>query len=212
MDFSFIRQLLDFAEGFSEQNPGSTDMNLFARWLDEQTSTSSTKQKFHLPEMTPTETVESVIAKILIFLNRYARTYLKKALENTKVNSLDEFVFLVNLTHRGSVTKMELIERSRLDKPIGMEVWRRLLSAGFVEQETHETDKRSKKMTLTPAGKEALFGSIEVMNQVVGLLSGNLTQNEKLRLLELLQKLEDFHLPIRQATRNCSWEETLEIL
>ncbi len=209
MDFKFIKNLIDQAEAFSKKHPGSSDMNLFGQWLVEKKSVAAPRS-FRMPEMTATETLESVIAKLIIYLNRYARGYSKKALENKKVGSLDEFVFLINLFNAGSATKMELIERSRLEKPTGMEIWRRLLDLGFVVQENSETDKRSKNLTLTQAGHEALFESFEVMNQVVKMLTGNLDDFEKHQLLELLQKLEDFHLPIRQTAKNSSWAEIFE--
>lgn len=206
MNFSFIKNLLDHAEAFSRKHPDSADMHLFAQFLGKQTAPAAPRS-LRMPDMTPTETVESVIAKLLIFLNRYARGYLKKALEKTEVGSADEFIFLVNLFHRGSATKMELIERARLEKPTGMEVWRRLLAAGFVEQANSEMDRRSKKLTLSPTGRAALLGSFEVMHQVTRLLTGNLNEAEKHQLLELLQKLEDYHLPIRQTAKNRSWAD-----
>ncbi|MEQ1747728.1 MAG: MarR family winged helix-turn-helix transcriptional regulator, partial [Saprospiraceae bacterium] len=209
MDFKFLQNLLSLAEVFSEKYPSSSDMNLFAQWLGEQAAQAAPRA-MAMPEMSPTESVESVIFKYLIYLNRYARGYLKKALGKTELTSVDEFVFLVNLLNRGSATKMELIERARLDKPMGMEVWRRLYALGFVTQEDHETDKRSKKISLSPAGRAAVFGSLEAMNQVVQLVTGNLNESEKHQLLELLKKLEDFHLPIHQSARSSSWDEILD--
>ena len=206
MNFSFVKQLIEAAETFSQQHPGKADMAHFAQWLYAQTHENEDVPEV-LPNAAPGETLDSVISKLLIFLNRYAKMYMKKALEDTQLSSPDEFVFLIYLLNLGSATKMELIEAARLEKPTGMEILRRLLAMGFVEQRVHKTDKRSKSLSLTPAGQAALFSSFEKMGKVSEIVSGNLSVPEKMQLLRLLQQLEDFHRPIRESFKNATWDE-----
>jgi MarR family transcriptional regulator, lower aerobic nicotinate degradation pathway regulator len=206
MNFSFIKQLIGAAEQFAEQYPGNTDMARFARWLQEQINEQPMPVA---PPVDPAsgETLDSVLVKLLIYLNRYAKMYSKKALEGTLLGSVDEFVFLIYLENMGQATKMELIEMARLEKPTGMEIVRRLLKMGFITQEKHATDQRSKSIRITPQGQAALFSSFEKMGQVSHLVAGNLRLPEKMHLLQLLQQLEDFHRPIRQEFKNAGWED-----
>jgi len=206
MNFSFIKQLIEAAEAFGQQHPGSADMAHFAQWLHAQTFENQTFPEV-LPNAVPGETLDSVISKLLIFLNRYAKMYMKKALEDTQLSSPDEFVFLIYLLESGSATKMELIEAARMEKPTGMEILRRLLGLGYIEQREHDTDKRSKSLSLTPAGQAALFSSFEKMGKVSEIVTGKLSIPEKMQLLRLLQQLEDFHRPIRESFKNATWEE-----
>ena len=209
MDFDFIKKLINSAEQFSEHHPGSTDMAHFAQWLYTQTHENATVQ-VDLGNAAPGETLDSVISKLLIFLNRYAKLYTKKALENTLLGSGDDFVLLIYLYTKGQATKMELIEMARLEKPTGMEIIRRLLQLGYITQETHKTDKRSKTLKITAPGQTALFSSFEKMSQVSELVTGNLSQAEKIQLLRLLQQLEDFHRPIRQEFKSAGWEKLIK--
>lgn len=207
MDVQFIKNLLDEADQFSREMPGKTaDIAAFGAWL--QRRHTPTRKA---PAVPPSggETTESVIGKLLVFLNRYAKSYTKKLLEGSALGSSDEFVFLIYLLNRGKTTKTELIEAARLEKPTGMEIMRRLLQLGFIAQEDHETDKRSRNIRLTDAGRAALFERLGRFDQLAHLLSGNLDDAEKTELLRLLQKLEDFHLPLRTEHRHATWEELL---
>lgn len=208
MDVQFIKNLLDEADQFSRETPGKTaDLAAFGAWLQRR-HTPARKAPAGPPGSG--ETTESVIGKLLVFLNRYAKAYSKKLLEGSALGSSDEFVFLIYLLNRGKTTKTELIEAARLEKPTGMEIMRRLLQLGFIAQEDHETDKRSRNIQLTDAGRAALFECLGRFDQLAHLLSGNLDDAEKTELLRLLQKLEDFHLPLRTEHRHATWEELLQ--
>jgi MarR family transcriptional regulator, lower aerobic nicotinate degradation pathway regulator len=207
MDIQFIKNLLDEADQFSKETPGKTaDLAAFGAWLQRR---HAADRKTPAAPPGGGETTESVIGKLLVFMNRYAKSYSKKLLEGSALGSSDEFVFLIYLLNRGKTTKTELIEAARLEKPTGMEIMRRLLQLGFIAQEDHETDKRSKNIRLTDAGRAALFECLGRFDQLAHLLTGNLDDAEKNELLRLLQKLEDFHLPLRTEQRGATWEEVL---
>ncbi|TAE60403.1 MAG: MarR family transcriptional regulator, partial [Bacteroidetes bacterium] len=65
----------------------------------------------------------------------------------------------------------------------------------LMEENEHPTDKRSKLLTLTETGKTVLLQSFAPMSHITETISGNLTETEKLQLLQLLQKLHTYHLP-----------------
>ena len=209
MDIQFIKKLLDEADRFSKETGGEADLARFGAWLQGQRRPAHKSAALPAAPVSGGETTESRIGKLLVFLNRYAKAYTKKLLEGSMLSSSDEFVFLISLLNYGKMTKTELIEASRLEKPTGMEVLRRLLALGLVAQEGHDTDKRSKNIQLTEAGREALFACLARFDQLALLLSGNLDDAEKNELLRLLQKLEDFHLPLHTMRRGATWADVL---
>jgi MarR family transcriptional regulator, lower aerobic nicotinate degradation pathway regulator len=206
MDIDFLKKIIDEVHQFSVLQKNAPDVAAFATWL-QQRQVAVARQ----PEAPATtgETTESKIGKLLVFLNRYAKSYTKKLLDSSPLTSADDFVFLIYLLHRGAATKTELIEAARLEKPTGMEVIRRLLGLGMVEQSVHESDRRSKTITLTPLGQATLMSVLGRFDQLSVLLTANLAPEEKMELLRLLQKLEDFHQPLRTEQRHASWDELL---
>lgn len=136
---------------------------------------------------------ENAIGRLFVYMSRYARSYLKKALEGTPLASPDDFTCLAILNTHEELTKNELIERNMQEKTSGTEVIRRLIAAGLVQQKDGTEDKRTKKVSITQKGRQLLYTVFKDMNNVGTIVSGRLTRAEKLVLQHLLQKLEDFH-------------------
>jgi DNA-binding MarR family transcriptional regulator len=207
MNYLLIKNLMNELERYEQEGHNSTDVQAFAAWV------SGAQHRFQAPAIPDGaiggETLESMISKLVVFMNRYARMYVKKALEGTGINSFDEFTFLIALYPFGSMTKMELIERNIQEKPTGMEVIRRLLEKGYLDQQDDPKDGRSKRLTLTAAGRETLEGSFQAMTKVTHIVSGNLSEEEKLQLLFILQKLHEFHLPIYQSKKEPDLDQLL---
>jgi DNA-binding MarR family transcriptional regulator len=144
---------------------------------------------------------------MIAYLYRYSRSYSKKSLEHSPLVTADDFAYLAVLNARGSLTKTELIELNIHEKTTGIEIIKRLLNSGLVEQRDDETDKRSKRLTLTDRGRGVLFASFPGMGQVATLTAGNLSESEKMQLLYLLNKLHLFHNAIHKECRDDSLEE-----
>lgn len=64
-------------------------------------------------------------------------------------------------------------------------------------------------ITLTAAGRQTLEGSFHAMTKVTHIVSGNLSEEEKLQLLFILQKLHEFHQPIYQAKKEPDLDQLL---
>ena len=137
--------------------------------------------------------IDNSIARLFVYMSRYAKLYIKKALDDTPLQTAEDFTYLAILNTHEDLSKSELISRNLQEKTSGTEVIRRLITAGLVEQWNHETDKRGKRIAITPKGKELLNNVFKDMNDVSKIISGKLNMSEKLTLYYLLQKLEDFH-------------------
>jgi DNA-binding MarR family transcriptional regulator len=138
--------------------------------------------------------LDNNIGRLFVFMSRYAKFYIKKALEDTPLQTAEDFTALAILLTHSHLSKSELISHNLQEKTSGTEVIRRLVSFGLVRQWDDVKDKRSKHIAITDKGRELLFRVFEHTNYVGKIITGKLTIAEKFTLQYLLQKLENFHL------------------
>jgi DNA-binding MarR family transcriptional regulator len=213
MKYTLVKQLIELAEQYESENPENSSQNLvdFTAWLNGQLMHKKHGDtKMSGLALSPYETVETALGRLISFLYRYVRNYCKRSLENSPLITADDFTYLAVLFSRGSMTKMEVIEVHLQEKTTGIEIIKRLLKNGLVEQHNDETDKRSKRLVVTTKGQQVLMGILPSMAQVASLAAGNLTNEEKMQLLYLLNKLHLFHHAIYQENRYQHPEEILK--
>ena len=211
MKYRLLESLLPHLEAYERAYPQPQSPQHFAVWLARQTSEES-QIATQAADRSAGETDEVAIGKFLVFLNRYVRGYSKKALEGSPLGSMDEFVYLIMLVEHGTLTKSDLIQRNRHEKPTGMEIIRRLIALGFVSQQDATDDRRSKHLRITPAGMAVIGQVNERMDLVTVLLTGDLNPAEKMLLLQLLEKLERFHQVVQAKTKGGDFEDLERIV
>jgi MarR family transcriptional regulator, lower aerobic nicotinate degradation pathway regulator len=212
MKYTFVIQLIELAGQFEEEYGTESEpgMEHFVAWLNQRILKRKPGEERPAGQrMHPYETADSQLGKLITYLYRYTRTYAKKSLENTPLVTADDFTYLAGLFGRGSLTKTELIEMHVHEKTTGIEIIKRLLKNGLVEQRNDETDKRSKRLDLTPAGRDLLFQVFPRMGQMAALVGGNLSAEERMQLLYLLNKLHQFHNDIYHSSRDMPPEQIL---
>jgi DNA-binding MarR family transcriptional regulator len=91
------------------------------------------------------------------------------------------------------MTKQELISSQVFEKTSGMELINRMIRQGFIDQFQDEKDKRSMRLRITPSGRMEIIKVLPKMRQVSQIVSGNLTDREKVILGYILRKLDHFH-------------------
>jgi DNA-binding MarR family transcriptional regulator len=137
--------------------------------------------------------LDNNIGRLFIYMSRYAKSYIKKALEGTPLQTAEDFTCMAILLTHDDLSKSDLINRNLQEKTSGIEVIKRLIAAGLVEQWDDANDKRGKRIGITNKGRELLYVVFGDMNRVGKMITGTLTVTEKLNLQYLLQKLEFFH-------------------
>jgi DNA-binding MarR family transcriptional regulator len=201
-DYLFIQSLLEKAKEFRITG-GAANLTEFSSWLNEQI----VHQKEDLPFLFPGESVESAASKYIIYLYRYAKGYGKKLLKGTPLSSIDDVPYLLMLLFSGPSTKMELIQANVHEKTTGMEILNRLLRLGLVEQQFNPDDKRSRKLSISPEGQKLMLNLMKGMDTLSAIVSGNLQPRERINLLKMLHKLNDFHLHVHQDAKEKSLAE-----
>jgi len=150
------------------------------------------------------------ITILLVLMNRYAKSYVKKALAGKIVQTGDEFSFLITLLTFESLTKTELINKQVIEKTSGTEIIKRLLNQELISEFADPNDKRSVRVAITPKGRNEIFSILPEMSVVSSIVKGNLTDNEVSTLSYLLKKLDFYHNDIFQNKRNLSLNELIE--
>jgi len=198
MNYALIKQVVDLISEFetvSDHTGYRKDIEGFKDWI----TVSHTAAGLEDPQWEAKEkgrSAESVINTLLVHLNRYAKTYSKAAMHGSDFSTQEEFIYLINLKAFGAMSKMELIKKNIQDKPVGMQIINRLIRQEWVIQTDSATDKRSKLIEITPKGSAALDAQMQQIRQATKMVTGNLTETEKMELIRLLTKLDHFHKPI----------------
>jgi DNA-binding MarR family transcriptional regulator len=178
-----------------ESDPHEQDPYLFGQWLNDY------YQKTGHPALSEPEwdgkvngrSADSVINTSLVHLYKYARLHAKAAIVNTAFSTPDEFIYLISLVSFGSMTKTALIRLNIHEKSAGMQIVNRLISNGLVEQAALDSDKRNRMIHITPKGKKLLNESMQNIRIASMKVTEPLSHQEKMDLIRLLSKLENFH-------------------
>jgi len=200
--YTLIHQLITLVEALEEEQPGKEiSLQQFTGFLlsktEEQAGPAQREVRFGDGDEKTLEIayqLDNNIGRLFVFMSRYAKMYIKKALEETPLITPEDFTALAILMTHDQLSKTELIKYNLQEKTSGTEVIRRLIAANLVSQWADANDKRSKHIAITDKGRELLYSVFVDMNNVGKMITGKLSLPEKLTLQYLLQKLEDFHL------------------
>ena len=208
MNYFIIKQLLEQLEDFEKlpQTEGGSTMEHFVEYLNYSINKPETAV-----EVSDEELLNVLLAQNIAHLYRFAKSYTKTALEDSPLITMDDFLYLGKIMELVNCTKTELIEHHAHEKTSGMEIIKRLLKNGFIDQQNDPNDGRSKQLSITAAGRQEFLAALGGMQKSANLIGGPLSSVEKLHLLHLLQKLHKFHKPLF-AEKNASLDEMLEQL
>lgn len=198
MNYGLIKDVLDLVQEFeietNNNNHFETSVEGFKNWVSTNNNTIVNEPNWEGKENG--RSAESVINTLIVHLNRYAKSYSKSAIVGSDFSTQEDFIYLINLKAFGEMSKMDLIKKNVHEKPVGMQIINRLINQGWIEQRNSKTDKRSKVISISETGLQALGNQMDKIRQATSIVTGNLSQNEKMELIRLLNKLDDFHQPI----------------
>ena len=198
MNYGLIKDVLDLVQEFeietNNNNHFETSVEGFKNWISTNNNTIVNEPNWEGKENG--RSAESVINTLIVHMNRYAKSYSKSAIVGSDFSTQEDFIYLINLKAFGEMSKMDLIKKNVHEKPVGMQIINRLINQGWIEQRNSKTDKRSKVISISETGLQALGNQMDKIRQATSIVTGNLSQNEKMELIRLLNKLDDFHQPI----------------
>ncbi|PLW92232.1 MAG: MarR family transcriptional regulator [Marinilabiliales bacterium] len=188
---NIVSELIEYIKKYEEENGKSpADLQDFISWIN---GLVFTDDHTAAPENHDLS-IDMELTFLLMMQNKHYKNYCKEALSHSEINSPDEYSFLYHLTLVDSFRKMELIHLHLLEAPSGIEVIKRLLKKGFIEEFDDEEDKRAKRIRITPKGRLETETLIPKMNQVYSKMAADLTAQEKVHLVAFLKRFNSFHL------------------
>jgi len=201
---------------FENQNGNRTDYSLseFVGYLNKNTGRGSIEMRNisgELRDSVPEYTNKTLsdISILIVLLNRYARGYLKQAMQGSLLHTPDEFAFLITLMTFKSMRKSELIKRQVMEKTTGTEIIRRLIDKGMIKESADRNDGRGKLISITNLGKDEILRILPLMSDVSEIIAGNLNNEEVNTLSYLLKKLDHFHNYIYLNNKEMSLNDVL---
>ena len=200
MKYDTLKNIVNLLEEFEADNfSGKTypnDIEGFKRWIVANYKGDVINNEPDWEGKENGRSPESVINTLIVHMNRYAKSYSKSALFGSDFSTQEDFIYLINLKAFVEMTKMDLIKKNVHEKPAGMQVINRLIAQGWVDQTDSETDKRSKVLKISNKGIQILEKQMDKIRKATEIVTGDLTHNEKMELIRLLNKLNDFHQQI----------------
>lgn len=171
----------------------------FKQWVRDRMAQQQGEESTVLPAKMSTE---QNIALSFFKLANYSKVYWRSLLVDTPLSLSDNLIFLMNLAVHGEMTKMELIRKSAQEKPTGMQIVNRLIELKLVNQKDSEVDKRSKIVEITALGQQELVNNMEDIQKVSQVINGNLKHTEQQSLVQLLDRLMQFHDVVFSETKS----------
>ncbi|WP_028121578.1 MarR family winged helix-turn-helix transcriptional regulator [Epilithonimonas tenax] len=174
----------------------------FRMWMNDKKYATESPTKLFQNENHQVSFTENEICKQVLLLGRYSKQLIRKGLGNFPELANEEFTYLYRLKDEPFLTKIQLIEKNGHEKQTGIQIIKRLLEAGFLEEKNDIEDKRSKRLNLTEQGKKIFHESVENVNQTSKILSGKLNDHEKNEFLRMMKKLNEFHAHVYADYKN----------
>ena len=146
--------------------------------------------------------VNNDISILMVFMYRYAKGYIKKALRDSVLQTPEEFTFLITLMTYTSMTKTQLINSQIMEKTSGTEIIKRLFKLGLIDEKDDHDDRRSKQVFITELGRNEIISLLPVIDTVADIVIANLSIEERNSLAYLLNKMDHYHNDIFQNKKN----------
>ncbi|WP_302336194.1 helix-turn-helix domain-containing protein [uncultured Porphyromonas sp.] len=134
MSYPLLHELLDLVERYEEfRGNAEQSMSNFLRFAD-QTLEQQTSYEEPKAGMRGHAYLNAMIARDISFVYRYMRYFVRKAIKDTPLQTIDEYSYLITLMAKGEMTKTELNNYNVVEKTSGSEIIRRLLKGGLISQ------------------------------------------------------------------------------
>jgi len=217
--YNRIQELIELYEEY-ETSTGQTDNLGFASFLiakqESPKQVSSPAQKIlelcFNPIIKKSMPLRASLAMLIRRLYRYTLLYSKKALENTAINNLEDLNYLLSLRILETPSKTELINWNVSEFSSGIEVIKRLIKNGFIDELPSENDKRSKKLKITDKGSLAIAATMEHLPHLATIAFGQLSDEQVKTITEALYPLEKWHWDNLTTAKDLNWKELLSHL
>ncbi|MRJ10461.1 MarR family transcriptional regulator [Ornithobacterium rhinotracheale] len=208
MNYDLLEELIGTLKKFEAENTKqNVNLNDFREYLNELAFQKESPKRIIPSKGQPLQALNNDLCKQLIMTGRFAKLALKKGMAKFPELINEDFTYLYRLSDYPCLNKMQLIEKNAHEKQYGLVIIRRLIQNGLIQEKENPKDKREKLIAVTPKGQQLIADSMSDVNRTATLIGGNLSEDEKDNLLNLLKKLNNFHSMIYTQYKNESIED-----
>ena len=200
----FLSSVLSKALEFVKENE-EFSISQFANDLTNETQTINEQDL-------RTGSLDSELFRLVVRLTKFGEGYVKVALSDHKLKSIDELsliysaMFSIDSTE---LSKARLIENCLLEYTTGNEMIKRLVKLGYLIEMDGTKDKRSKMIKVTELGISTVHELQHTMSRLSEHVSECLSKNERIALFDMLSRLDNFHTGNRKVTKKFTNAEEL---
>lgn len=202
-----ILPLVEQWEAFVKAKAGTT-VDDFAKWVLTKEKPESIPTKSTTPFYDPLlqeaqlqgdypsiPTSQGLAIHIVIRLFKAIRFYFKPTLQKHGFKSLEEFLFLATLSWKNNISKKTLCRTNMTDIPTGIDIIKRLIQQGLVDELENPEDKREKLLRATDLGNQKLFQLFSDPEETADVMADMKTE-ERLIFMRMIDRLNNFHTKV----------------
>ncbi len=148
-----------------------------------------------------------LLLKLMGRISKLNAIFAARALEGTGVDQLEEFGMLLTVRRLQNPRKTEIIYANIFELSSGTDMLNRLRKRGFINELDDTEDKRSKRVSLTPAGENAIGLCAQQMMKCAGMMLSELSQDDVTLCTQLLKNVESKYAALWQQHKSASFED-----
>ncbi|MBV6646842.1 MAG: winged helix DNA-binding protein [Cyclobacteriaceae bacterium] len=183
-----ILSLLNLWKEYTELGK-PVDIQLFGKWLNEKDLRERKERStgsFQADE-------EAMIGFYLGNVISFSEVWTKVCLRDLPIVGFGDYGVLNFILKKENPTKKEVVQFHVGENSTSFETIKRLMKQGLIEEKVDSEDRRLRRVRLTEEGKRVSQLALHQAMKLSRLLVGNLSDNEKKSLLQILEKLFNFH-------------------
>jgi DNA-binding MarR family transcriptional regulator len=184
--------LIERWEEFCEHTK-KPSLGAFAEWLQLIESPQPNTLEGSLIPGTPTDSNAGVAAMLISRLNRMISLSNKPAIQKHGLLKAHELRVLIQVALSGRASKTEISRKALLEFSTTVEITKRLVKRGLINDIQNPLDRRSSILTLSSTGKTLLKNINAAMKPFYRDFLSCMSANEQSVFVMLLQRLEEFH-------------------
>lgn len=137
--------------------------------------------------------------------SRFIDFYIRKALDDTELNSRLEFQFLISIKEMGEPRKTDVIYFNLSEISTGVETLKRLQNRGLIKDYADKDDKRIRRLILTKKGGKVIDEALKKFDVLDNLTKSFGTEQDWKSFIPVLVQFNDLHNGFYQSNRQKSF-------
>ena len=200
-------QLVNAWGEFEARFPNCSIEEFCRYYLKDSEANTTREEKKDL--LTPTNT-DSTLMRILGRIMLIHSILADKALQGTGIERVEEFSMLNAVYLLKDPKKSEAIQACLHEISTGTDILNRLKKRGYLTEESDQQDKRSKRVSVTLSGEQALTGAKQKISTLAEMLLSGMEEDDKKICIHLLHDIETRFTPMMGSIKGKRFDQLVK--